>query len=66
MSKTKQRTDREGRRLAFIGAYVPEELKRAVEDKARREFRTVSQEVARVLTASLNDGARVQAGEVQK
>jgi hypothetical protein len=37
------------RRGVFVGGYVPAELKRALQQQAAREHRTVSQELARLI-----------------
>ena len=37
------------RKGVFIGAYVPSELKRALQQRATSEHRTLSQEITRIL-----------------
>jgi hypothetical protein len=42
------------RKGVFIGAYVPVELKESLQRHARREHRTLSQEITRILTESVH------------
>ncbi len=47
------RPTRNGRKGVFIGAYVPQELKSALESRARQRCRTLSQELTQRLMDSL-------------
>ena len=42
------------RKGVFIGAYVPSELKRALQQRATSEHRTLSQEITRILTEAVH------------
>ena len=49
------------RRGVFIGAYVPSDLKRALQQRAASEHRTLSQEITRILEEAVR-GARLPPG----
>ncbi len=42
------------RKGVFIGAYVPNQLKEALQQRARSEHRTLSQEITRILTEAIH------------
>ncbi len=42
------------RKGVFIGAYVPAELKKALQQRATSEHRTLSQEITRILTEAVH------------
>ena len=42
------------RKGVFIGAYVPHELKESLQRRAKREHRTLSQEITRILTEAVH------------
>ena len=45
------------RKGVFIGAYVPAELKRALQQRATSEHRTLSQEITRILEEAVKGPA---------
>lgn len=49
------------RKGVFIGAYVPAELKKALQQRATGEHRTLSQEITRILEEAVK-GARLPPG----
>lgn len=40
-------------KVVFIGAYVPREVKESLQRRARAEYRTLSQELTRILTEAI-------------
>jgi hypothetical protein len=62
--------DRENQRMAnrkgvFIGAYVPSELKRSLQQRAASEHRTLSQEITRILEEAVK-GPRLPPNFVER
>jgi hypothetical protein len=53
------------RKGVFIGAYVPAELKKALQQRATSEHRTLSQEITRILEEAVR-GARLPPGFVDR
>ena len=53
------------RKGVFIGAYVPSELKKALQQRATSEHRTLSQEITRILEEAVK-GARLPPGFVDR
>jgi len=53
------------RKGVFIGAYVPSELKKALQQRAVSEHRTLSQEITRILEEAVR-GARLPPGFVDR
>ena len=53
------------RKGVFIGAYVPAELKRALQDRATSEHRTLSQEITRILEEAVK-GPRLPPNFVER
>ncbi len=53
------------RKGVFIGAYVPLELKESLRRRAVAEHRTLSQEITRILTESVN-GRGLPAGAIDR
>ena len=53
------------RKGVFIGAYVPAELKKALQQRATSEHRTLSQEITRILEEAVK-GARLTPGFVDR
>lgn len=53
------------RKGVFIGAYVPAELKKALQQRAASEHRTLSQEITRILEEAVR-GARLPPGFVDR
>ncbi|MCA1594222.1 MAG: hypothetical protein LC754_16665 [Acidobacteria bacterium] len=49
------------RKGVFIGAYVPADLKKSLQQRAASEHRTLSQEITRILEESVR-GARLPPG----
>ena len=49
------------RKGVFIGAYVPNELKQALQQRAKAEHRTLSQEITRILEEAIK-GKRLPPG----
>jgi hypothetical protein len=49
------------RKGVFIGAYVPNQLKEALQQRARAEHRTLSQEITRILEEAIK-GKRLPPG----
>jgi plasmid stability protein len=44
------------RKGVFIGAYVPADLKKALQQRAASEHRTLSQEITRILEEAVKGG----------
>lgn len=53
------------RKGVFIGAYVPPDLKKALQQRAASEHRTLSQEITRILEEAVR-GARLPPGFVER
>lgn len=53
------------RKGVFIGAYVPSELKKALQQRAASEHRTLSQEITRILEEAVR-GPRLPPGFVDR
>ena len=53
------------RKGVFISAYVPAELKKALQQRATSEHRTLSQEITRILEEAVK-GARLPPGFVDR
>ena len=53
------------RKGVFIGAYVPSDLKKALQQRAASEHRTLSQEITRILEEAVR-GARLPPGFVER
>ena len=53
------------RKGVFIGAYVPSELKRALQQRATSEHRTLSQEITRILEEAVK-GPRLPPNFVER
>lgn len=53
------------RKGVFIGAYVPADLKRALQQRAASEHRTLSQEITRILEEAIK-GRRLPPGFVDR
>jgi hypothetical protein len=53
------------RKGVFIGAYVPADLKKALQQRATSEHRTLSQEITRILEEAVK-GARLPPGFVDR
>ncbi len=53
------------RKGVFIGAYVPNQLKEALQQRARSEHRTLSQEITRILEEAIK-GRRLPPGFVDR
>jgi hypothetical protein len=53
------------RKGVFIGAYVPNQLKEALQQRARAEHRTLSQEITRILEEAIK-GRRLPPGFVDR
>ena len=53
------------RKGVFIGAYVPNQLKEALQQRARAEHRTLSQEITRILEEAIK-GKRLPPGFVDR
>ena len=53
------------RKGVFIGAYVPSDLKKALQQRAASEHRTLSQEITRILEEAVR-GARLPPGFVDR
>ena len=53
------------RKGAFIGAYVPNELKESLRRRAAAEHRTLSQEITRILVEAVH-GKGLPAGSVDR
>jgi hypothetical protein len=53
------------RKGVFIGAYVPADLKKALQQRAAGEHRTLSQEITRILEEAVR-GARLPPGFVER
>jgi plasmid stability protein len=53
------------RKGVFIGAYVPNQLKEALQQRARAEHRTLSQEITRILVEAVH-GKGLPAGSVDR
>ena len=53
------------RKGVFIGAYVPAELKRALQQRATSEHRTLSQEITRILEEAVK-GPRLPPNFVER
>jgi hypothetical protein len=59
---TKEMANRKG---VFIGAYVPNQLKEALQQRARSEHRTLSQEITRILEEAIK-GKRLPPGFIDR
>ena len=53
------------RKGVFIGAYVPADLKRALQERAASEHRTLSQEITRILEEAIK-GKRLPPGFIDR
>ena len=53
------------RKGVFIGAYVPSDLKRALQQRAAADHRTLSQEITRILTEAVH-GVRLPPGMIDR
>jgi hypothetical protein len=53
------------RKGVFIGAYVPADLKKALQQRAASEHRTLSQEITRILEEAVK-GGRLPPGFVER
>ncbi len=53
------------RKGVFIGAYVPNELKQALQQRAKAEHRTLSQEITRILEEAIK-GRRLPPGFIDR
>lgn len=53
------------RKGVFIGAYVPNQLKEALQQRAKAEHRTLSQEITRILEEAIR-GRRLPPGFVDR
>jgi hypothetical protein len=53
------------RKGVFIGAYVPAELKRALQQRATSEHRTLSQEITRILAEAVH-GKQLPPGMIDR
>ena len=53
------------RKGVFIGAYVPSELKQALQQRAKAEHRTLSQEITRILEEAIK-GRRLPPGFIDR
>ena len=53
------------RKGVFIGAYVPNQLKEALQQRARSEHRTLSQEITRILEEAIK-GKRLPPGTIDR
>ena len=53
------------RKGVFIGAYVPNQLKEALQQRARAEHRTLSQEITRILEEAIK-GKRLPPGFIDR
>lgn len=53
------------RKGVFIGAYVPADLKRALQQRATSEHRTLSQEITRILTEAVH-GKQLPPGMIDR
>ena len=53
------------RKGVFIGAYVPNQLKEALQHRAKAEHRTLSQEITRILEEAIR-GRRLPPGFVDR
>ena len=53
------------RKGVFIGAYVPAELKRALQDRATSDHRTLAQEITRILEEAVK-GPRLPPNFVER
>ncbi|HVF50118.1 MAG TPA: hypothetical protein VNA19_08525 [Pyrinomonadaceae bacterium] len=53
------------RKGVFIGAYVPAELKKSLQQRAAAEHRTLSQEITRILEEAIK-GRRLPPGVVDR
>ena len=59
---TREMANRKG---VFIGAYVPNQLKEALQQRARAEHRTLSQEITRILEEAIR-GKRLPPGFIDR
>lgn len=53
------------RKGVFIGAYVPNQLKEALQQRAKSEHRTLSQEITRILEEAIK-GKRLPPGFIDR
>ena len=53
------------RKGVFIGAYVPNQLKEALQQRAKAEHRTLSQEITRILEEAIK-GKRLPPGFIDR
>lgn len=53
------------RKGVFIGAYVPNDLKEALQHRAKAEHRTLSQEITRILEEAIK-GKRLPPGTIDR
>ena len=53
------------RKGVFIGAYVPNQLKEALQQRAKSEHRTLSQEITRILEEAIR-GRRLPPGFIDR
>lgn len=53
------------RKGVFIGAYVPNQLKEALQQRAKSEHRTLSQEITRILEEAIK-GKRLPPGAIDR
>jgi hypothetical protein len=53
------------RKGVFIGAYVPNQLKEALQQRAKAEHRTLSQEITRILEEAIR-GRRLPPGFIDR
>src|SRR3982751_2615007 len=60
-----QRRKMANRKGVFIGAYVPNQLKEALQQRAKAEHRTLSQEITRILEEAIK-GRRLPPGFVDR
>src|SRR5215210_5831008 len=60
-----QRGKMANRKGVFIGAYVPNQLKEALQQRAKAEHRTLSQEITRILEEAIK-GRRLPPGFVDR
>src|SRR5215210_5315792 len=61
ISTERHKSEMANRKGVFIGAYVPNQLKEALQQRARSEHRTLSQEITRILEEAIK-GKRLPPG----
>ena len=64
-STERQPDEMANRKGVFIGAYVPSELKQALQQRAKAEHRTLSQEITRILEEAIK-GRRLPPGFIDR